>query len=133
MSQIIASRIRTPDGTILQSRHRHDYVTHIDTLTGEEYMLDGGTEYFRSNVNKVPAEDISVYMSDRHGKRREAFCWGTRGKDGRQPLVFKPIKDLDTEHINAILETQHHIAPWTRELFQAELDYRTRHFEIEPL
>jgi len=124
MLQLIASRVRTPDGTILQSFHRHDYKTHVDAVTGETYMLDGGIDYQRSILNKVPATDMSVYLDDPHDVRREAFCWGTRGKEGNQPVEFKPLKDLDSEHITAILATQDHVPAWMQELFMFELDYR---------
>lgn len=124
MAQVIANALITPDGTILQSYHRHDYKTYVDTVSGEEYMIDGGTDYCRSNVNKVAAKYISVTMDDPHETRREWFHWGTRGKDGRQPLTWKPLKDLDTDHIQAILETQHHIPDYLVGLFVDELEYR---------
>ncbi len=50
MDKILRSRMRTPDGTILESKHRHDYVTHLDA-NGNEYMLDGGLAYVRSSAN----------------------------------------------------------------------------------
>lgn len=87
-------------------------------------MIDGGTDYCRSNVNKVAPQYISVTMMDIHETRREWFHWGTRGKNGDQPLTWKPLKDLDTNHIKAILETQHHIPEYLVELFEDELYYR---------
>jgi hypothetical protein len=30
MSVILSSKMKTPDGTILESAFRHDYVTHTD-------------------------------------------------------------------------------------------------------
>ena len=124
MAQVIANALITPDGTVLQSYHVHDYKTHIDKVSGEEYMIDGGTDYCRSNVNKVAAKYISITMDDPHETRREWFHWGTRGKDGRQPLTWKPLKNLDTDHIQAILETQHHIPDYLVGLFVDELEYR---------
>lgn len=122
--QIIANQILTPDGTILRSHHRHDYVSYIDK-NGEEYMVDGGMDYLRRSVNtKHPAKDITVYSSDPHSVIREAFMWGTRGVGGNQPLVRKYLKDLDTNHVEAILKTQHHISDCTREVFENELKYR---------
>ncbi len=47
---LIYNALRTPDGTVLTSRHRHDYVTHIDK-NGKEYMIDGGLDYVRSSAN----------------------------------------------------------------------------------
>ena len=124
MAQVIANALITPDGTVLQSYHRHDYKTYVDKVSGEEYMIDGGTDYCRSNVNVAGAHYISITMDDPHEVRREWFHWGTRGKDGRQPLTWKPLKDLDTDHIQAILETQHHIPDYLVGLFVDELEYR---------
>lgn len=131
MKHLIRNAIRTPDGTVLESHHRHDYKTHSDRITGEEYMVDGGLAYVRCSVNNVPAEDLSVYWDDIVPDcpksiqiARKVFKWGTRGKNGDQPLVYKPLNTLDTDHIKAILETQHHIADWMRNLFERELEYR---------
>jgi len=121
--QIIANQIQTPDGTILRSHHRHDYVSYTDK-NGEEYMVDGGTDYLRRSVNKEHPKDMTVYFSDPHSVVREAFMWGTYGKGGNQPFVRKYLKDLDTDHIEAILETQHHISDWTRAVFENELEHR---------
>lgn len=126
MTKLVAQRIQTPDGTILQSYHRHDYKTHIDAVTGEEYMIDGGIDYCRGSVNKVPAKDLSVYLDDPFEEIREVVCWGTRGKGGKSPLTYKPLAVLDTDHIQAILETQWHIGDWLRDLFRKELDYRSK-------
>jgi hypothetical protein len=122
--QIVANCIRTPDGTILCSRHVHDYATYVDK-NGYTYMVDGGRDYLRRNiVDQAPAEELSVTVNDPHELIRERFDWGTRGKDGKSPLTFKLLKDLDNDHIMAILETQTQIADWTRKLFVDELSYR---------
>ena len=61
MRQLILNRIQTPDGTILTSRSRHDYVTHTDK-NGLVYMVDGGSDYQRVNVHhSAPHIDLSVY------------------------------------------------------------------------
>ena len=123
-ARIVSNRIRTPDGTILESRHRHDYVTYVDK-NGKEYMVDGGLEYLRRNVHDdAPYEELSVYDDAPYALIREVFKWGTRGKGGRQPLTFVPLKDLTTEHIEAILETQIHISERIRKLFINELTFR---------
>ena len=120
--RILLNRIQTPDGSILTSYNRHNYVEYKDTLTKEVLMVDGGTDYLRRNVGTY--EELSVYDDGSHITRRSAVHWGTRGKDGRQPLVYKPLKDLDSDHIEAILKTQHQISDFYREVFMEELKYR---------
>ena len=122
--QLVCNRIRTPDGTILQSYNRHDCKVHKDAVTGETYMIDGGLDYHRSYVNEVRATPLMVYADDKHEDIREGFCWGTRGIDGKDPVKYVPLKDLTAEHINAILETQYQITDWLRRMFQNELEYR---------
>ena len=121
-SKILLNRIKTPDGTILTSYNRHNYVEYKDTITKEVLMVDGGTDYLRRNMGTY--EELSVYDDGTHLTRRSAVHWGTRGKDGRQPLVYKPIKDLDSDHIEAILKTQHQISDFYREILKDELKYR---------
>ena len=120
--KIVANRIRTPDGTILESMHRHDYVTYTDA-NGKEYMVDGGLDYLRRIVHDdAPAEELSVYSDAPHSVIREVFKWGTRGKDGKQPLKFVVLKDMTTDHIEAILETQN-LPGYMRKIFLDELDF----------
>ena len=122
--KIVANRIRTPDGTILESMHRHDYVTYTDA-NGKEYMVDGGLDYLRRNVHDdAPYQELSVYADDPHELIREVFKWGTRGKDGNQPLKYVPLKDLTSDHIEAILETQAHISGHIQNIFLDELSFR---------
>ncbi len=121
-SRILLNRIKTPDGTILTSYNRHNYVEYKDTITKEVLMVDGGTDYLRRNIGTY--EELSVYDDGSHLTRRSAVHWGTRGKNGRQPLVYKPIKDLDSDHIEAILKTQHQISDFYKEILKDELKYR---------
>ena len=50
MNNVVYSALRTPDGTLLESKHRHDFVSHEDA-NGKTYMLDGGLDYIRSSCN----------------------------------------------------------------------------------
>lgn len=50
--------------------------------------------------------------------------WGTRGKDGKQPLQYKLLIDCDTDHLEAILKTQSQISNGTRILIMRILDSR---------
>lgn len=123
---IVANKIRTPDGTILQSFNRHDYKTYTDK-NGKEYMVDGGLDYLRRNFHDdAPYEELSCTWGDHFERIRESFCWGTRGKGGQDALKWVELMNLSTEHIQAILETQ--FAPgqnsWVKELMEKELKYR---------
>jgi hypothetical protein len=121
--RILLNRIRTPDGTVLTSHYRHDYQTHTDA-NGKHYMVDGGTAYLRRSANGDEV-DLSVYLTDDHHANRAAFHWGTRGPDGKQPLTWKPLRELDTDHIKAILETQNQIrGGHIEQLMLTELEYR---------
>ena len=124
MRTLIRNSTLTPDGTHLISRHRHDYVEHTDT-NGKTYAIDGGLEYRRLIGDHVDCVDTSVYTGDSFWKIRKAFAWGTYGPNGDQPLKHVILKDMDTDHIKAILETQPHISDTTSEIFHNELNYRT--------
>ena len=125
--QIVYNAIITPDGTILESRNRHDYVTHLDA-NGEEYMNDGGTSYIRRNKNVEEYTDITLYSDSPHEKIRECITWGTYGIKGDQPLNFIKLKDMETDHIKNILSSLSHIENWRRNIFENELKYRESGF-----
>lgn len=122
--KLLANRIITPDGTTLQSYHVHHYNTYIDA-NGLEYMVDGGLEYCRRNLHhEAPYIEASVYDTDPHEVIRDAFHWGTRGKDGKQPVQFKPISSLSNMHIHNIIMTQTHVPDRIGNAFVNEELYR---------
>lgn len=126
--QIIRNAIQTPDGTILESFHRNNYATHIDRISGEEYMVDGGMDYLRRYINEVPAVELSVTTNDSFEVQREAFRWGTFGKGGKSNYKRVKLAEMSNDHILAILETQWHIrGTYVEKLMKDELQYRTEH------
>jgi hypothetical protein len=125
--KMVKQAIQTPDGTILESNHRHDYVTYEDKVSGEIYMIDGGIDYCRRSVNHVPAIDVSVYLEDGIEAVRENVTWGTRGKNGDEPMRRIKLCDMDMGHIEACLATQKNMHPTIREAFIMELQYRGEH------
>ncbi len=123
--QLLLNRIRTPDGTELTSWHRHDFVTYEDA-NGHTYMVDGGTAYIRRYlVADAPHTELSEYyeVGNQEHNRKHAR-WGTYGKSGTDPLKRVCIKDLETDHIEAIIANCHHMSDIYRTIMEAELEHR---------
>ena len=127
MNRLLRNAIQTPDGTILESRHRHDYKEYEDA-NGWVYVVDGGLDYIRRTINKnEPATDLSLTEDVLHSIVREFVTWGTYGKAGDQPLSYIAIADMETEHLEAVLDTQKNMYPQVRDLMQAELEQRNEY------
>ena len=122
MRKLILNRIRTPDGTILTSRNVHDYKCYKDK-NGDTYTNDGGVEYLRRSVNVIPYEDLSLYSDDPFEKLREGIKWGTYGRNGNEPLHYKSVSNMSTNHINAIF-SQYRLADYLKEIFEKEISHR---------
>ena len=147
---VFRNAIMTPDGTILESKHRHDYVSYIDTKDREFYMVDGGRAYFKRSGPKKrivqlpwykallniivgkPAyieldgyTDLSTYGDENtpFDFVRRNMTWGAYGKNGDEPFKLVILCDMETSHIEAILDTQA-IGPQYREWFEKELQWR---------
>jgi hypothetical protein len=117
-----------PDGTYLRSYHRHDYKEHLDKVSGEIYIVDGGNHYLRRSVNTTPARPMDVYLSDPFETIRRNFVWKSYGKNGEHIPhgIYILLHAMNTEHIYAILETQEQIrGTYVEMLFKKELVYRT--------
>ena len=120
---LVRNAIQTPDGTILVSRNRHDYQSHTDA-NGKTYVVDGGLDYIRASVHEDQIS-LAVYDTDEFWLVRESVEWGTYGKDGDQPLSYVKLSDMDTAHIEAVLETQQQfIRPVIRKAMELELEHR---------
>lgn len=98
---VVANRWRTPDGTILESLHQHDYVSHTDKITGEYYFVDGGISYVRTSINKVPMTNCCVYSTDPIAGVRKYFKRGTF--DANKKRIWVLLKNLSDKHIQNIL------------------------------
>lgn len=123
--KILVNAMMTPDGTYLHSKHVHDYVTHKDK-NGEEYMVDGGNEYLHRSVNTVPAKDMTIYDTDSFAKIRKNLTWGSRGKDGKQPLTYKTLMKMSNDHIENILKNLPGISSGYKMAFEKELELRKK-------
>lgn len=125
---ILLNAIKTPDGTILSSTHRHDYVAHEDEVTGKVYGVDGGGEYFRRIGDVEDCEDLSITDKTPFSEVRNKFHWGSYGVNGDEPLTRRRMSELSNSHIQAIIENvfknkKNTFKTW----FDMELKFREEH------
>lgn len=122
----LLNRIQTPDGTVLTSRHRHNFVEYTDK-NGQYYANDGGRDYLRRLADKPDYKDLSVKDDGKFETRRQYLEWGQNFDKNNKRLLktkFISIKDLATDHIFAILKNVWKISLIYRDTFNKELDYR---------
>ena len=69
--------------------------------------------WLKEDVRILEEEEIAEFWKKNIGDDRENdhylyenTLWGTRGKDGNEPLEYKALKDLDIDHLYAIKDTQ---------------------------
>jgi hypothetical protein len=120
----IYSGLQTPDGTILHSSHRHDYVTHEDK-NGKTYILDGGTDYVRCSANGD--EVLIECWSDEPFEKIRQYCYrlgyGKVGAEDYGTLRTTFLKDMTDEHLEALLsycEPNNRFLPF----YLQEIEYR---------
>lgn len=130
MSKIILNSIRTPDGTVLISRHVHDYVEYVDSVSGELYMVDGGNEYLRRSINKIPFEELSLDENSPFELIREAYCRGTFDKDRKR--IWVPMSQMSDDHLKGCIQYNKMILGYSdncfaNQMYKKELEYREKH------
>ena len=132
--QLIYNAIRTPDGTVLVSYHRHGYVRHLDA-NGDEYSTDGGIDYLHRSVNKIPAEDLSLYDDEPFEKIREVIYRGGRGKSGKEELHYVKLSEVDDEWLGDIIDYEEQYRPNNSQLkwYHLENDYRNNKLNGEEI
>jgi len=121
-TELVYNAIQTPDGTILESKTRHDYKSYEDA-NGKTYIVDGGTDYMRTSTHSDQI-NLSVVYGDGHDKVRNVLGWGTYGKDGTEPLHYITIGEMTTDHINAVIENVIGIKHVIKQVMLDELEQR---------
>lgn len=122
--RIVLNRIKTPDGTILTSYHVHDYKIYFDS-NGQVYMVDGGTFYLRRNIYiNYPYEELSVYEDAPFEVIRESLHWGSRGKSGKDDLIWVRLCDMESDHIRSCIVYIKKLDDMYKSFFIQELKYR---------
>ena len=86
-------------------------------------MVDGGTAYQRygaMDMSKIKL--FAVYADDDYETVRKYATRGSRGVDGKQPLKWIPLCDMEDDHLEACLD--YGGADWHMELIRKEIEYR---------
>lgn len=105
MKQLFVNKIKCPDGTVLISRHRHDFQGHVQE-DGREYWIDGGLSYQRMGFSDNEYTDLTCYTDSRHEMIREHFEWlnslDAEGNSLDNPRIVL-LKDIGDEHLEALI------------------------------
>ena len=104
------------------------YIKHKDTVTGETYITDGGNDYLRRSLNKVPAKDLTVTTKSPHADIREVFTWTRNFDADMNPLPESEailLKDITDSHLDALVEWTSDTYPtYVHRIMIAEKEYR---------
>jgi hypothetical protein len=102
-SNIVHSQVTCLEcGEVLVSEHRHDYKT---CSCPNETMIDGGDAYVRfggKDLSKV--DTFTVFDTDDFKFVRRYATRGGRGVDGKQPLTWTKLCDMNDEWLQAVLD-----------------------------
>lgn len=110
------------DDLYLISSHVHDYREH-KLRDGKTIAVDGGKEYARRAGDLEQLSDAERYheylvtdLDPFEPVVVDRLLWGTRGKDGKSEMRFRPIKELahaedGINHMQAILDNCLNISP----------------------
>ena len=107
-------------GETIVSYSRHDYKT---CSCPNEAMVDGGLDYLRygaANINKIKI--IAFYDDDPFEVVRKYAFRGGRGIDGKQPLEYIALCDMNNNWLEAILD--YGGAKWHLDLIRKEIEFR---------
>lgn len=112
--ELIATRLQTPDGTIISSGNTNLTVSHEDK-NGRIYTVCKAYQ---------GTSKLTIYSDAGHDIIREHISWGTFGIEGDERLHFIILKNMTTDHIEAVLKTQRLSRTYKSALVN-ELEYRS--------
>jgi len=108
----------------LVSTHVHDYKT-CSCENGT--MCDGGLQYGRAGGKDLSlVKPNYLYTDSPHEQIREVFSRGSRGEDGKQPLLYIKLKNIDNQYLDAIIAYEDNLRPHNPFLpiYRAEKEFR---------
>lgn len=125
MKEIIVNSVRCLNcGEVLVSHHVHDY-----KVCGckNETMCDGGINYIRFGGKDLSlVESNCLYDDEPFTKIREFIHRGGRGIDGKQPLEYVKLSEMNDDWIEAVIKYEEELRPTNRFLkfYKQEKQYR---------
>jgi hypothetical protein len=129
MSKILQNAIKAVESgeiTYLVSTHRHDFKQY-QFKSGGVYHVDGGKDYIKrgsgGDFGEGKVEDWNLTEKDSFKKCCTSLLWGSRGKDGKQPLKYAPFAELELDHLKAILEYSSKLAVGLSDLQVKVINY----------
>lgn len=126
--EILFNAFKTPDGTFLSSRSKHDYKSYQDTISKKIYTIDGGAHYLRRNGDMQDCEDLSIVKGMDFELIRNRFHWTNTGKNNDQPFKMMRLKELSNEHlINILKNLKFQKDSVFKDWFEKEIMYRVDH------
>ena len=125
--QIVYNAMITPDGTLLESLHGHDYKTHTDK-NGVFYMIDGGLQGYTRYSGDGQQKFIQIYADDDFELVRTHWHWG-RNYDKDMNLLprteWVKLCEITDDHLEALIDYPR-VASWCNELFKKEKQWRSQ-------
>jgi|GEM_PF-6122369 hypothetical protein len=117
----------------LVSTHSHDFQS-MEMPNGKMVAVDGGRSYIRrcftTHLDGYEEWNLDTMKSD-FNECVAKLLWGTRGKNGDEPLTYVLLYDCNVAHLKAILDTQPQIKDTIYERVIQHLLYLKRLFAIK--
>lgn len=111
----------------IESKHGHDFVK----CSCDKVAIDGGHNYGRILFTELSDfTDTSIKDDGSHELRRQYLTWGNNYDKDMNKLpktIFIPIKDMTSDHIQAILDGGYvKYNSFYEEVFKEELKFRIK-------
>ena len=124
--QIVYNAVDCLDcGETIVSYHRHDYKT---CGCRNQATVDGGLDYLRYGaVDMSKIQLVVVYADMPHSVVRLYATRGGRVEDGKQPLNWVRICDMNDEWLQAVLDYYDNVdvtKNWHLNIIKNEIEYR---------
>lgn len=122
MGRIVYNGIRTPDGTVIESWSRHDFVAHTDK-NGDLYAVDGGLDYLRRLAPREDYIEMSLWEDSNYSLiRQRVKRWN------RESNTSIRLMDISQDWLEAIIKhyDDKGVSNQITDMYKKEKEYRER-------